>query len=72
MQQQEEQNLGMQIDAGDHVIRSASNNQVLEFSPPKQNDDNLRRGSPAKTPTRQRRKAVQKFYDGLKTNKSFK
>ena len=57
----------------DDMIRSESNNRLLDFSPPKQNQQ--RRSSPAKTPkrnTQKRRNAVQGFVDGLKTNKSIK
>ena len=63
----------MIVDQHNNLIQSESNNQILEFSPPKQNEGPQRRNSPAKTPKR-RRKAVQGFIDGLnnKTNKSSK
>ena len=40
----------MIVDQQNSLIRSQSNNQILEFSPPKQNEDQRRRNSPAKTP----------------------
>jgi hypothetical protein len=63
----------MIVDQQNNIIRSESKNQILEFSPPKQNES-MRRTSPAKTPRRNqpRRKAVQGFVDGLRTNKSIK
>ena len=63
----------MIVDQQNNPVQSDSNNQILEFSPPKQNEGHQRRNSPAKTPKR-RRRAIQGFIDGLhnKTNKSSK
>jgi hypothetical protein len=66
-----DEELEMIVDQQNNPVLSENNNQILEFSPPKQNEGPIRRNSPVKTP-RKKRKGVQGFVDGLNTNKSTK